>query len=426
RLDWTLALDSRYQAIAWSLVYQQLGSQDGYARAYSRGELLTLLRDLWPLGFGALTFDDLTGLLEEMCGLGVLIRSEDGRYRLRSPNLVRLMGTEEDVVHRLGELAKAPRPVAFDADSHHALIQDSGLFSPLTHAQERQVVPERSGVSLIFASEALGASLLPKALKRLRRDEEQDGRLLELPVGASLPTSILEHLEREMTREVKSRRHFCFQWIRTQDPLVSERIAEAVRYCRTVGRGAILRVIFLLEPEATCAWFGQPSRVREDLEQAVDAAVAPERWGERGVRQWLEHRERVAVPRVVESVLEATSGWLPLLLELDARAKGRDDLVEVSRELATELANGRAPISERIRSEIGLEPFGSALAVLRGIHTVGSVSETDVSPGLFDDEEMSQEDLSSQCEFLLRMRVLDRDPDGCLRAEPLASRLYLG
>lgn len=426
RLDWTLALDSRYQAIAWSLVYQQLGSQDGYARAYSRGELLSLLRDLWPLGFGALTFDDLTGLLEEMCGLGVLIRSEDGRYRLRSPNLVRLMGTEEDVVHRLGELAKAPRPVAFDADSHHALLQDSGLFSPLTHAQDRQVVPERSGVSLIFASEALGGSLLPKALKRLRRDEEQDGRLLELPPGASSSRAMLDHLEREMAREVKSRRHFCYQWIRSQDPLVSERIAEAVRYCQRVGRGAILRVIFLLDPEATYAWFGQPTRLREELEQTVDASVAPERWGERGVRQWLEHRDKVAVPRVVESVLEATGGWLPLLRELIDRATGRDDLVEVSRELGAELANGQAPIAVRIRGEIGLEPFGSALSVLRGIHTVGAIPEGDVSPGLFDDEEVSQEELSSLCEFLIRMRVLDRNQDGCLRAEPLASRLYFG
>src|SRR5690606_34354094 len=121
--DWTLALDPRYQAIAWSLVFDQMGSTDGFARAYPRAELLRLLRDNWPLGFGAVAFDDLTGLLDEMCGLGILVRDEHGRYRLRSPNLVRLMGTEEDVVQRLAELAKAPPPLTFDADSHHALLR---------------------------------------------------------------------------------------------------------------------------------------------------------------------------------------------------------------------------------------------------------------------------------------------------------------
>ena len=46
-----------------------------------------------------------------MVGLGVLVLSSDkngvNSYRLRSPNLVRLMGTDEDVENRLLDLSSS-------------------------------------------------------------------------------------------------------------------------------------------------------------------------------------------------------------------------------------------------------------------------------------------------------------------------------
>ena len=37
RFDWTLALDSRYQAIAWSMIVDQMEGHDGFAREYAPG-----------------------------------------------------------------------------------------------------------------------------------------------------------------------------------------------------------------------------------------------------------------------------------------------------------------------------------------------------------------------------------------------------
>jgi len=429
RLDWTLQLDARYQAIAWSLVFDQMGSTDGFARAYPRAELLRLLRDNWPLGFGAVAFDDLTGLLDEMCGLGILVRDEQGRYRLRSPNLVRLMGTEEDVVQRLAELAKAPPPLVFDADSHHALLRDqAGIHSPFTHAMERQLAAQRSGVALVFASEALGLGVIPEALRRLRRDAGEGSLLAEIPGAIRSGAELSGFLREDLGPVGKSRYSYLYQRVGGQDPLFVERFREAVRACRSASRSAILRVVFLLDPDATFSWLEQPAAEREQLEEMADAVLSPHRWNEAGVRQWLEQRERVAAPDVIASVLGATGGWLPLLEVLGDRARGNADVVGAAELLGRDLDDSGSEQAASFQQKLGVEGFSDALEVLRTIHTLGSpgpLHAEDLTPDLVENRKLGPESLMAAAEFLVRMGVVAKEADGILRAEPVASRVLL-
>lgn len=124
---------------------------------------MNLVREWWPQGFRGIESDQLRGLLDEMCGLGVLVRTSQGHYRLRSPNLVRLMENVEDRL--LDLLVKEPEPNVFDPDKYHALLP-GGHYTPLTFAQESSLNQQRSGVGLIFASEALGGNRLEEAFKR--------------------------------------------------------------------------------------------------------------------------------------------------------------------------------------------------------------------------------------------------------------------
>ena len=77
--------------------------RDGYARTYPPGDILRLVREWWPQGFEDTSTEQLRSPLDELGGLGVLVRNTDGHSRLRSPNLVRLMGTEGDIENRLLE-----------------------------------------------------------------------------------------------------------------------------------------------------------------------------------------------------------------------------------------------------------------------------------------------------------------------------------
>ena len=167
RFDWTLALDAHYQAITWSMIGDQMGLRDGYAQTYPPGDILRLVREWWPQGFGDMSTEQLRSLLDELGGLGVLVRNADGHYRLRSPNLVRLMGTEVDIENRLLELSQREPPSLFDADSHHTLLDPATqYYSPLSYAQERSLTQAQFGVGLIFASEALGLVLLQETFNR--------------------------------------------------------------------------------------------------------------------------------------------------------------------------------------------------------------------------------------------------------------------
>ena len=63
RLDWTLALDSRYQCIAWAMIHEQKETPDSYARSFSVAELQKLARVWWPQGFNDIDIETLRGFV---------------------------------------------------------------------------------------------------------------------------------------------------------------------------------------------------------------------------------------------------------------------------------------------------------------------------------------------------------------------------
>jgi hypothetical protein len=103
QFDATLASDTRYQALTWSMVMDQQQTRDGSSLAYTPEALWQIAQQWWPHGTNPADEDQLRDLLDEMCGLGVLGRSSEGRYRLRNPNLMRLLGV--DLEDRLLKLA---------------------------------------------------------------------------------------------------------------------------------------------------------------------------------------------------------------------------------------------------------------------------------------------------------------------------------
>ena len=169
RFNWTLELDPRYQAIAWRLIIDQIDSTN-YNKVYLPGEIMRLLNLSWFEKFGGeANLQQLRVLLDEMVDLGVLVRhSEHGKYRLRSPNLIRLMGTLDDIFDRLAELYDTPPRAPFSAENHHAPLDAKGIrYSPLTHSEFRSLNPPKFGLSSLFGSEALGFQHFQDMLRML-------------------------------------------------------------------------------------------------------------------------------------------------------------------------------------------------------------------------------------------------------------------
>ena len=94
----TLQLDPRYEVLAYSLALDLLRGR--YAQ--SDGASWQMIRQTgalhwWADGFRDTSELDFRVLLDEMVGLGVLRRLPAGRYVLRNPNVLLLLGTQEEI-----------------------------------------------------------------------------------------------------------------------------------------------------------------------------------------------------------------------------------------------------------------------------------------------------------------------------------------
>ncbi|MGH9766476.1 MAG: AAA family ATPase, partial [Blastocatellia bacterium] len=343
RFDWTLALNPGYQAIAWAMIADQMRDHDSYARPYPAAEIKRFVDFWWPQGFNSVNSDHLRGLLDEMCGLGVLVRDSSGCYRLRSPNLVRLMGAETDIESRLIELLERTPEVKYDADSHHARLDELGAsYSPLTYAQERLLNPPQFGVGLIFASNALGLAELESTVKRFIPPDlptEVQSEFTFVPSNVASEPEMETWLRNFLEGRPKHERLVVYQQISGGGADALARIRESVRFCRSRrSQKQWLRVIFLFDLDASWQWLLLPTSERNAMEEEVDATVAVRRWNLPGVRQRLSQSSKIYSDEVCQAVLRATGGWLWLLNLLLNRCR-HDDPRSCAATLTRELAD---------------------------------------------------------------------------------------
>ncbi|MGQ4808464.1 hypothetical protein NKDENANG_01847 [Candidatus Entotheonellaceae bacterium PAL068K] len=359
RFDWTLALDTRYQAIAWTMILDQMERRDSYAQTYPPGDLLKLVHDWWPQGFGDMSNEKLRGLLNEMCGLGVLVRNTNGHYRLRSPNLVRLMGTNADIEDRLFELAGREAPSPFVVDSHHVRLDDEARrYSPLSYAQERDLNPPQFGVGLVFASEALGLSLFPQVFERFIPSDlpEDVGDCTEIPADIATGDRLSAWLRSHLQSHSQYEHLVVYQRLVVNDEqMLGDLVKAAQRFCiRHKSHKRWMRVLFLFHPSAAWPWLLLPEGVRIELEEQADAVVAPHRWEPLGIRQRLEQHDKLHSEEICQLILQVTGGWTMLLDELFDRCAAQDDPRPVAQALQEELTHPSTELAKRFRASLGL------------------------------------------------------------------------
>jgi hypothetical protein len=110
RFEWTIALDPRYQVIVYAMILEQLDESDGYRKRFSVSEIGEMVEAYWPEAFSGAGVGDLRPLLDELISLGVLVRTEDGLYRLRSANVVRALGSPGDIMSAVEDIISKPPP----------------------------------------------------------------------------------------------------------------------------------------------------------------------------------------------------------------------------------------------------------------------------------------------------------------------------
>ncbi|MFI6761163.1 hypothetical protein ACIBF5_18700 [Micromonospora sp. NPDC050417] len=164
RFDWTLNLDPRYKVIAYSVAFHAHGN--GVGSALTATQLRAECEQWWPQGFAPedVRTGEFRALLDECVDLGVLSYANGG-YRLRTPNVLDLLGSKDEVDEFLEQAESTPLPESFDGSLMRPAFGAGLTRGPLTSRQIADLLAPRSQVRLIAGSSALTVERCIKAIE---------------------------------------------------------------------------------------------------------------------------------------------------------------------------------------------------------------------------------------------------------------------
>ena len=310
RFKWTLDLDKRYRFIAYKIAYEiRAGAgEKGFEVNWIANEAC---QD-WPEGFGeTIQIDEIRGLLDEMIGLGILVKTENNQYRLRSPNVLRLLGTVDQIEGQLIEILQYPPSPGFDPNSFRRRLKDKNQCSPLTAEQESDILKSENDIRLIFGSEGLGIESVPEGVKAAVADYTDTEQVHLLDANVQSPRQLRSWLQEHIRGEgyvipivplekAGSEPKNLIEWTETSLYIVARRRSEK----------RIIRILFVVPPQASQIWFRIPIEKRKELTNAGGRLLLLKRWNDAGLRRWLEDFN-IAPNEDAQrkEILDTTGGW---------------------------------------------------------------------------------------------------------------------
>ncbi|MFB7470343.1 hypothetical protein [Kitasatospora sp. NPDC056184] len=295
RMRITINLEDRYRVLALVIALRSL--EDGYRDSYGPAELLQEARERWAEGFREMTVGQMQIYLQEMVGLGLLVRQpgDDPSYAVRSPNVVSMLGTPEALELELTE-SEFRLPYEYNPRFSRRMVGQGSTgiqrFSPLT--EEQLLAVTGPGVSAVCVTDAFEPDLLTSAVEAYAAARNtvvvrSNGPALKQLTAAPLPADQL------ILADLRG----CGQ----------DQLTEALALLGvgagtgSEGPGAgARRAVLLVDPAGVHG--------RSD---AIGNAIRPERWSADSLRAWPECPFDTPLQR--RQLVEATGGW-PSLVEV--------------------------------------------------------------------------------------------------------------
>ena len=321
-------------------------------------------------------------------------------------------------------------PVTPEIDHSHSHLDSAARqYNPLTRTQERQLNSIRSGISLIFASEALGCSHIVEAYKRVTPPDVPKGvtaRCQEIPSKMSNSDQIEQWLEHYVQEHEQGSRLVAYRPLSngTKEHLI-EQVQAALDVCKRPDKGQRpwLGVAFIFDPRATWSWLSLPPQYREAVEDEADVMTSPWRWNVSGIQQRLSHHHKMHTNEVCQQVLEATGGWPYLLDVLFYRCGTQNDPRPFAEAIQREITENSTKLVQQFHHCLGLDSNENTHKVLTFIHKHKQV------PVSFGATEASEEELplppaaySATVEYLRRLGCVEIQ-DSMLSVESIVAHV---
>jgi hypothetical protein len=415
RFDLTIRVDERYRAITWAIVEKQLKQRDSYSLSFSRDEIGTMAEYWWPQVFKYVSEEELRGLLTEMAGLGILCRTHEGKYRLRSPNLIPMLGSDADITDSLLKLESTPAPSAFNADSYHIILSDSeNQCSPLSFAQERQLNQPEFGIALVFASPASGLSRVRSALESFIPPDllPERGSFLELPAQITSVKDLQAWLTEKLPDLEERERVIVHCAAEGNKEALLARIDATAAFVRTRrARNRYVRFLHVFGPGETKIWLSVDHELRSPIEDQASTVVVAGRWNNLGIRQVLAQKDKLNSDPVCERIFSRTDGWHCLVEDVLRSCGGHHDPSLAADRVALALEDAKSGNHRDFIAGFGFDQYKEAEIVLKFIAREGPVPK-DLAIEMLAGESLSPAQVENALTYLSRMDCLDSSDKG--------------
>jgi hypothetical protein len=405
RFEWTLALDHRYQVIVWAMIVVQMEVRDSFSREFKVGELYGLAKEYWPAEFGLMDSDEFRGLLRELSGLGVLA-TPSGHYRLKSPNLVRIMGAEADIETRLFGFVDKPARAELEPNSFHEQIDArSGLYSAFTFSQARSI-DRQHDFRVTTSSRALGLEHIEESIKHLYAAAE-DTVLKRISVSVNSAEELERLIDREQNKAKKAGkdRVVLYQIIDKAQTLPLEVMKAAYqRYLSRLGQDRRRTVSFFFVVNPAVYWdLRQIDPIFLDELNSEGLLVPIKLWDQWGIGQWLDNGGHLNNEETREAIVDAGGMWPCLLNKILQLCETDRDARSAAKTVKAQLADNSG-FRQRFIDKLELPDEACLNTVLEFI-----LSEDDpvpmecIAPGYGDPlERLNEKQCSDAVELLVQ------------------------
>ncbi len=413
RFQWTLQLDPRYEVIAYSIAHQCVEEKGLLEAGIDRRRIDDAVGEWWPQGFEDVESYTVGfwSLLDEMVGLGVLRsvgEAEDGRYTLRNPNVLLLMGTKEEIEDNL--LTNRELPQEFERElfrAHHPQKSDGPSRSPLTFQQEDHLRAERNGVSVVCGLRASGSDDVLLFLKARAADDSvvELKNLIDLPQFDKALERLSQRPEGTTIYVVPDSVPWSERWVQVA--------LGRVRKLRAKDR--YTQIVFMTDPKHL--WQLLPELEKLDREGLQQISLRP--WRKEFLRRWMDDVGFGNDPDIREQIAERTGGWKVLLERLYALKQETGDL-KVSLEKLKKEFDDENVLQQQLQ-RFGLDGLEvqNALRYLAGL---GEATFEDLK--MFVDDHGVDGDTLQRCLNWAKLLHLVRRAGGNMwKMDPIAARV---
>jgi hypothetical protein len=302
----TLDLDSRYKLIALVVAYAALEHSADHTMTTT--QLREECQSWWPAGFAGQGPSEFRSLLDEMRELGVLAVTAGARWRLRSTNVLRLLGSTNDIWEELCSSQWRTMVTKLSTEEARGHLAD-GSISPCTEQQLSRIVNRTAGstVRVVAGTTATG---IGKVNDLLEQSHKGFGARFNLVV----PNSPQAYGKALRGGDAADRHHVVLSQLLVAKPeTVNDTVVKARRIPPAVGVTRTVAVAVDLNAPGILDMLTGPGFAVGD-----DDVITLRRATGIGVRGWLSDNEPMNAFTDAASqtqLMAATGGW-PMLLDL--------------------------------------------------------------------------------------------------------------